>query len=77
MVDRKTFAPSALPDKATFGKGQRAAITRVNVRKAEIIWWTFNAHLGSPRLMLGIESPYSNAIVVELGRRGEVVQVMN
>ncbi len=77
MVDRKTFAPSALPDKATFGKGQRAAITRVRVQKAEIVWWTFNAHLGGPpRLMLGLESPYSNAIVVELGRRGEVVQVM-
>jgi hypothetical protein len=77
MVDRKTFAPSALLDAATFGRGQRGAIARVRVRKAEITWWTFNAHLGSLRLMLGIESPLGKTAVVEIGRDGRVVQVMS
>jgi hypothetical protein len=75
MVDAKTFDRSALPGRAAFAEGQRAALERANLRKGEVRYWSVNAYWGGrPRMMLSIESPIAKA-VVEIDRQGKVLQV--
>jgi hypothetical protein len=75
MVDRKTFGRSALLAPALFARAQRDAVARTHIRNAEVSYWTVNAYNGRPRLLLGVESSYGKAIV-EIGRHGEVLQVL-
>ena len=75
MVDRKVFDLSSLPAPADFSRGQALARQRTNIREADVTYWSMNAYSGTLRLMLGVESPYGKAIV-EIDRRGRVVQVL-
>jgi hypothetical protein len=75
MVDRRTFRPSAFPPAARFRAWLRTAVRRTEIRDGAANYWTMNAHTGRVQMLIGVESPYGNAIVA-MTPDGEVLQVM-
>jgi len=76
MVDRRTFRSSVFPPAGQFRAWLRTAARRTEIRDGAAAYWTMNAHTGRVQMLIGVESPYGNAIVA-MTPDGGVIQVMD